>query len=123
MIALSRDLEPVARTELIDENSIKRQISEIVRDGFRNYSVKYKEFVDAHAKRKTPATQELFDQEMIPIIETFLGETTSELNRAFNTLLHPVKDRQHLTTVMQHMQNITQNALKNNLRHFKETAQ
>ena len=34
-----------------------------------------------------------------------------------------VKDRQHLTTVMQRMQNITQNALKNNLKFFKETVQ
>ena len=38
-------------------------------------------------------------------------------------MLHPVKDRHHLTTVMQHMQQITQNALKNNLKFIKETAQ
>ena len=60
---------------------------------------------------------------MIPIIETFLGETTSELNSAFNTMLHPVKDRHHLTIVMQHMQNITKNALKHNLQSVKDTAQ
>ena len=71
---------------------------------------------------KTPTTQKLFDQEMIPIIETFLGETTSVLNHVFNTMLHSIKDRPHLSIIMQHMQNITQNVLKNNLSCFKETA-
>ena len=105
MTALSRDLELTIPSAGIDENSIQRHILEILCDGFRKYSVRYKDFV--HTMAAIPATQELFYQEMVPIIEEFLGDTTSELNHAFNAMLHPIKDRQHLSVVMQHLQNIT----------------
>ena len=42
---------------------------------------------------------------MIPIIENFLGETTSELKVMFNTILHPIKE------INDHTQNVLVSSL------------
>lgn len=119
--SLTRELNPTTSALVIDEPLIKRQISEILRDGFCNYNTKFSYFSEEKRRAKLQPTQELFDREMVPIVEDFLGETTSELNRMFNTMLHQIKDRKHLNVVMLHMQHFFQNTLKNIISYFKET--
>ena len=105
-MTLSRDLELTTHRR------------ELMRIQFRDYfgnstgripKVPYQvqRLCQCECKDKNTSSTRKFDQKMIPIIKTFLGETTSELNKMVigcNIVgTPPIKDRQNLTTVMQHM--------------------